>query len=93
MLLRSRTRCSGDGNGFKSEGTPQALEGYERLLSTSCLERRALLSGLSCLYVVSSGSRALPRFLRLAEVLEMTGMGKTFIYARMKDGIIPKQIK
>ena len=40
-----------------------------------------------------SGNRAQPRFLRLAEVLEMTGMGKTFIYARMKDGTFPKQIQ
>ena len=34
-----------------------------------------------------------PRFLRVREVLEMTGMGKTFIYARTKDGTIPKQIQ
>ena len=40
-----------------------------------------------------SSSRAQPRFLRLAEVLEMTGMGKTFVYARMKDGTFPKQIQ
>ena len=40
-----------------------------------------------------SGTRAQPRFLRLSEVLEMTGMGKTFIYDRMKDGIFPKQIQ
>ena len=40
-----------------------------------------------------SGNRAQPRFLRLAEVLEMTGMGKTFIYARMKDGTFPKKIQ
>ena len=40
-----------------------------------------------------SGNRAQPRFLCLAEVLEMTGMGKTFIYARMKDGTFPKQIQ
>ena len=40
-----------------------------------------------------SANRAQPRFLRLAEVLEMTGMGKTFIYARMKDGTFPKQIQ
>ena len=43
-----------------------------------------------------SGNRAQPRFLRLAEVLEMTGMGKTFIYfiyARMKDGTFPRQIQ
>ena len=42
---------------------------------------------------MSSGNRAQPRFLRLAEVLEMTGMGKTFIYDRMKDGTFPKQIQ
>ena len=41
---------------------------------------------------MSSGNRAQPRFLRLAEVLEMTGMGNTFIYALMKDGTFPKQI-
>ena len=68
-------------------------QGYERLLSTGCLERRALSSGLSTLYVVSSGNRAQPRFLRLSEVLEMTGMGKTFIYDRIKDGTFPKQIQ
>ena len=40
-----------------------------------------------------SGNRAQPRFLRLPEVLEMTGMGKTFIYDRMKQGTFPKQIQ
>ena len=40
-----------------------------------------------------SGNSAQPRFLRLADVLEMTGMGKTFISARMKDGTFPKQIQ
>ena len=40
-----------------------------------------------------SGNRTQPRFLRLAEVLEMTGMGKTFIYDRMRDGTFPKQIQ
>ena len=40
-----------------------------------------------------SGNRAQPHFLRLAELLEVTGMGKTFIYARMKDGTFPKQIQ
>ena len=40
-----------------------------------------------------SVTRAQPRFLRLSEVLEMTGMGKTFIYARMKEGNFPKQIQ
>ena len=49
---------------------------------------RALLS-----FLMPSGNRAQPRFLRLVEVLEMTGMGKTFIYARMKDGTFPKQIQ
>ena len=49
---------------------------------------RALLS-----FVMPSGNKVQPRFLRLAEVLEMTGMGKTFIYDRMKDGTFPKQIQ
>ena len=40
-----------------------------------------------------SGNRSQSRFLRLAEVLEMTGMGKTFIYDRMKEGSFPKQIQ
>ena len=40
-----------------------------------------------------SGNRSHPRFLRLAEVLEMTGMGKTFIYDRMRDVTFPKQIQ
>ena len=39
-----------------------------------------------------SGSGYQPRFLRLAEVLKMTGMGKTFIYDRIKDESFPKQI-
>ena len=39
------------------------------------------------------GNRAELRFLHLAGLLEMTGMGKTFIYARMKDGTFPKQIQ
>ena len=34
-----------------------------------------------------------PRFLQLPEVLEMKGMGKTFIYDRMNDGTFPKQIQ
>ena len=49
---------------------------------------RALLS-----FAMPSGNRAQPRFLHLAGVLEMTGMGKTFIYARMRDGTFPKQIQ
>ena len=40
-----------------------------------------------------SGNRAQARFLRFAEVLQMTGMGKTFIYDRMRDGAFPKQIQ
>ena len=44
-------------------------------------------------FVMPSGNRSQPRFLRLAEVLEMTGMGKTFIYDRMKEGSFPKQIQ
>ena len=31
--------------------------------------------------------------LRLSEVLQMTGMGKTFIYDRINDGTFPKQIQ
>ena len=42
---------------------------------------------------MSSGNRALPRFLRLAEVLEMTGMSRSFIYAQMAEGTFPKQIQ
>ena len=34
-----------------------------------------------------------PRFIRLPQVVEMTGMGKTFIYARISDGTFPKQIQ
>jgi len=40
-----------------------------------------------------SGNRAQPCFPRLLAVLEMTGMGKTFICDRMKDGTFPKQIQ
>ena len=29
----------------------------------------------------------------LPHVLELTGVGKTFIYARMNDGTLPKQIQ
>ena len=43
--------------------------------------------------VMPSGNRAQPRFLRLPEVLQITGMGKTFIYDLMKDGTFPKQIQ
>ena len=34
-----------------------------------------------------------PQFIRLPQVVEMTGMGKTFIYARISDGTFPKQIQ
>ena len=40
-----------------------------------------------------SGNKSRPHFLRLSEVLQMTGMGKTFIYDRMNDGTFPKQIQ
>ena len=33
-----------------------------------------------------------PRFLRVREVLEMTGMSRSFIYAQMAEGTFPKQI-
>ena len=42
---------------------------------------------------MSSGNKAQPRLLRPAEMLEMTGMGKTFNYARIKDRGFPKQIQ
>ena len=34
-----------------------------------------------------------PRFIRLPQVIEMTGMGKTFIYARISDETFPNQIQ
>ena len=34
-----------------------------------------------------------PRFLRLSQVIEMTGVGKTFIYTHMEKGSFPKQIQ
>ena len=34
-----------------------------------------------------------PRFNRLPQVVEMTGMGKTFIYPCISDGTFPKQIQ
>ena len=37
--------------------------------------------------------RGSPHFLFLSQVVEMTGMGKTFIYARISDGTFPKQIQ
>ena len=36
---------------------------------------------------------AAPRFLRVREVLEMTGMSRSFIYAQMAEGTFPKQIQ
>ena len=33
------------------------------------------------------------RLLRISEVLQMTGMGKTLIYNRINDGTIPKKIQ
>ena len=36
---------------------------------------------------------AAPRFLRLSQVIEMTGVGKTFIYTHMERGSFPKQIQ
>ena len=33
-----------------------------------------------------------PRFLRVREVLEMTGMSRSFIYAQMAEGAFPRQI-
>ena len=34
-----------------------------------------------------------PRFLLLPEVLQITGMSKTFIYDRINDGTFPRQIQ
>ena len=34
-----------------------------------------------------------PRSLRISEVLQMTGMGKTFVYDRINAGTFPKQIQ
>ena len=34
-----------------------------------------------------------PRFLRLPEVLQITGMSKTFIYDHINDGTFPRQIQ
>ena len=34
-----------------------------------------------------------PRFLRLPEVLQITGMSKTFIYDRINEGTFPRQIQ
>jgi|TARA_B100001121_G_scaffold8997_1_gene7517 prophage regulatory protein len=34
-----------------------------------------------------------PRFLRLSEVMQMTGVGKTFIYSHMGKGSFPRQIQ
>ena len=33
-----------------------------------------------------------PRFLRVRDVLEMTGMSRSFIYAQMAEVTFPKQI-
>ena len=37
--------------------------------------------------------RGSPNFLFLSQVVEMTGMGKTFIYSRISDVTVPKQIQ
>ena len=37
--------------------------------------------------------RGSTHFFFLSQVVEMTGMGKTFIYARISDGTFPKQIQ
>ena len=34
-----------------------------------------------------------PRYLRVGEVLETTGMSRSFIYAQMAEGTFPKQIQ
>ena len=41
---------------------------------------------------MSSGNRAQPRFLRLPEVREMTGLSTSTIYRWMTEGTFPKQI-
>ena len=46
----------------------------------------------SSLEPMPTGCRAQPRFLRVREVLEMTGMSRSFIYAQMAEGTLPKQI-
>ena len=33
------------------------------------------------------------RFLRLSEVKHMTGLGKTAVYERIRDGVFPTSIK
>ena len=43
-------------------------------------------------YLMPSGNRAQPRFLRLPEVLEMTGLSTNTIYRWMDLGTFPKQI-
>ena len=44
------------------------------------------------LSVVPSSNKAQLRFLRVRDVLEMTGMSRSFIYAQMAEGTFPKQI-
>ena len=39
-----------------------------------------------------SGNRAQPRYLRVRDVLEMTGMPRSFIYSHVVEGNCPKQI-
>ena len=74
------------------DGTQQsrAKNGY---LALAAFEEELCHQCSVLLSVVPSSNRAQPRFLRLAEVLEMTGMGKIFIYARMKEGTFTKQIQ
>ena len=36
---------------------------------------------------------SIDRFMRLAEVLQVTGLGRNTVYRRMREGTFPKQIK
>ncbi|WP_262382585.1 helix-turn-helix transcriptional regulator [Pseudomonas proteolytica] len=38
-------------------------------------------------------THAVDRFLRLAEVLHVTGLGRNTIYRRIRDGTFPRQIR
>lgn len=38
-------------------------------------------------------THAIDRFLRLAEVLHATGLGRNTIYRRMREGTFPRQIR
>ncbi|WP_223472906.1 MULTISPECIES: helix-turn-helix transcriptional regulator [unclassified Pseudomonas] len=40
-----------------------------------------------------AGTDSIDRFMRLNEVLHVTGLGRNTVYRRIREGTIPKQIR